>query len=140
LQHSGLAEDCFLWYKTCEVTCSATKPADLSRFLFASQHTRSKNVKKEPVKNSNKWSVTFVAAPEVEATAVSVVGDFNDWDPSAAPMARRKDGFWAKTVRLEPGSYRYRFVADGEHWLNDPDADGYEDSGHGSENCVVVVG
>jgi len=97
-------------------------------------------VKKEPVKNSNKWSVTFVAAPEVEAAALSVVGDFNEWDPNAAPMQRRKDGFWAKTIRLDPGTYRYRFVTEGGEWLNDPDADGFEDTGMGSENCVLVVG
>jgi 1,4-alpha-glucan branching enzyme len=103
-------------------------------------HERGCEVKKEQVKNSSKWSVTFVAAPELEATTVSVLGDFNDWDAEAGLMPRRKDGFWAKTIRLEPGAYRYRFLADGQNWFNDPDADGYEDSGHGSENCIVVVG
>ena len=97
-------------------------------------------MKKEQVKNSNKWSVTFIVAPEVEANAVSVLGDFNNWDAQAGLMRRRKDGFWAKAVRLAPGEYRYRFLADGQRWLNDPDADGYEASGLGSENCIVTVG
>jgi 1,4-alpha-glucan branching enzyme len=96
-------------------------------------------MKKEPVKNTNRWSVTFVVAPEVDASTVAVVGDFNSWDPDAAPMQRRKDGFWAKTLRFGPGAYRYRFLADGHTWLNDPDADGYEPSGQGSENCLLIL-
>lgn len=97
-------------------------------------------MKKEQVKNSNKWSVTFVVAPEVGAETVSVVGDFNDWNPESGVMQKRKDGFWAKAIRFEPGTYHYRFVADGEHWFNDPDADGYADSRHDSENCLLIVG
>ena len=97
-------------------------------------------MKKVPVKNSNKWTVTFVVAPEVEAQSVAVLGDFNDWDADAGAMQQRKDGFWAKTIRLDPGTYRYRFLADGERWLNDPDADDYEPSGFGEDNSVLIVG
>jgi len=108
--------------------------------LPAKRREGSRSVKKEPIKNSNKWTVTFVVAPEVEAASVAVMGDFNDWSADAGAMQRCKDGFWAKTIRFEPGTYRYRFLADGEHWLNDPDADGYEPSGYGTDNCLLVVG
>jgi len=97
-------------------------------------------VKKVPVKNSNKWTVTFVVAPEVDAQSVAVLGDFNEWDAEAGAMQQRKDGFWAKTIRFDPGTYRYRFLADGELWLNDPDADDYEPSGFGEDNSVLIIG
>ena len=32
------------------------------------------------------------------AIGVSVVGDFNDWDDTAAPMTRDRDSFWCATV------------------------------------------
>ncbi len=97
-------------------------------------------MKKVPIKNSNKWTVTFVVAPEVDAQSVSVLGDFNEWDADAGAMQQRKDGFWAKAIRLDPGAYRYRFLADGERWFNDPDADDYEPSGFGEDNSLLIVG
>ncbi len=33
------------------------------------------------------------------ARSVSVVGDFNEWDPRRAPMTRRQDGVWEATLR-----------------------------------------
>jgi 1,4-alpha-glucan branching enzyme len=97
-------------------------------------------MKKDPVANSTKISVTFEAPAEIQAESLAVVGEFNAWDATAAPMKRRKDGVWAKTLRLDPGSYCYRFLADGQVWHNDPAADGYQPSGHGEDNCVVSVG
>ena len=55
-------------------------------------------------------------------------------------MKRRKDGAWTKTLRLEPGTYAYRFLADGQFWHNDPAADIQEPSGFGEDNSVIVVG
>ncbi len=96
-------------------------------------------MKKVPVKNSNKWTVTFVVAPEVAAHSVAVLGDFNAWGAEAGAMQLRKDGFWAKAIRFEPGTYRYRFLADGARWLNDPDADDYEPSGFGEDNSLLII-
>jgi 1,4-alpha-glucan branching enzyme len=96
-------------------------------------------MKKEPVRNSSKVSVTFEMPAEVEAQTLTVVGDFNAWDEKAAPMQRRKDGTWARTIRLEPGAYAYRYLADGVRWLNDWSADRYEPSGLGDDNSVVVI-
>ncbi len=43
------------------------------------------------------------------ARSVSVVGDFNDWDPRRDPMTRRQDGVWEATVRgVSPyDAYKY---------------------------------
>lgn len=95
-------------------------------------------MKKEKVAKSSKTSVTF-ELPAVSAKTVSVVGDFNNWDAGSGLMKLRKDGAWTKAIRLDPGTYRFRFLADENTWYNDPAADGYEPSGHGEDNCVVVV-
>jgi 1,4-alpha-glucan branching enzyme len=86
-----------------------------------------------------KVAVTFEMPNDVQAETLSVAGDFNDWNTSATPLERKKNGSWAATVNLAPGSYRYRFVADGKTWYNDPAADAYEPSGFGEDNSVVVV-
>ncbi len=59
-------------------------------------------MKKDPVANSTKISVTFEAPAEIQAESSAVVGEFNEWDAAAAPMKRRKDGVWARTLRLDP--------------------------------------
>jgi hypothetical protein len=42
-------------------------------------------------------------------------------------------------IRLEPGAYAYRYLADGVRWLNDWSADRYEPSGLGDDNSVLVI-
>jgi hypothetical protein len=55
------------------------------------------------------------------STRVSVVGDFNDWDPQASPMARASErGPWSVRLSLPPGRYRYTFLVDGKRWVQDP--------------------
>lgn len=56
------------------------------------------------------------------ARSVSVVGDFNDWDPDALPMTRGGGGVWSVVVPLAPGPVRYSFLVDGGEWRADPDA------------------
>ena len=86
----------------------------------------------------NGQSLQFVlVAPE--ASAVVLVGDFNDWNVSATPLVRAEGGVWTVTVPLAPGRYRYSFVVDGRVWRNDPEAAALEDE-FGRPNSVVTVG
>jgi 1,4-alpha-glucan branching enzyme len=94
---------------------------------------------KKPVANSKKIAVTFEMPAGAASESLAVVGDFNEWNSTANPMKRLKAGGWSTTVRLAPGSYRYRYFADNRDWKNDPTADGYEPSGMGSENSIVKV-
>ncbi|OGC77103.1 MAG: hypothetical protein A2Z27_01665 [candidate division Zixibacteria bacterium RBG_16_50_21] len=48
---------------------------------------------------------------------VAIAGSFNDWRPRA--MKRTQEGLWKVTLRLPPGTYEYKFIADGK-WLEDP--------------------
>ena len=74
------------------------------------------------------------------AKRVSVVGDFNDWDQSATPMTRRKNGSLAASVSLEPGrTYRFRYLLDDGRWGNDWDADDYVANDFGGEDSVVAL-
>ena len=75
------------------------------------------------------------------ATAVSLVGDFNDWTAGATPMAGTvTDGLWTVTVPLPPGRYRYAFLVDGATWVPDPDAPRALDDDFGRPNSVLTIG
>jgi hypothetical protein len=55
-------------------------------------------------------------------------------------MTKRKDGRFSTTLTLQQGqSYRYRYLVDGERWVDDPEPDGYVDNGYGSKDSVVVL-
>jgi 1,4-alpha-glucan branching enzyme len=83
--------------------------------------------------------VTFVLrAPG--ATCVSVVGDFNNWDAEATPMAHSGSGdLWVLNVRLPRGVHLYSFVLDGSEWRPDPSAPLAADGSFGAHNSVIVV-
>ncbi len=84
-----------------------------------------------------KARVTFVLAPQPNADHVHVAGDFNGWQ-ATMPMKRQKDGSWRATVELEPGrEYQFRYLVDGNVWVNDEAADAYVPNPFGADNCVV---
>jgi len=57
------------------------------------------------------------------AKSVSLVGDFNTWNPAANPMKQMPDHSWLLTVELKHGHHRYAFLVDGALTL-DPRAQG----------------
>ena len=83
--------------------------------------------------------VRFVVAA-ADARAVSIVGDFNDWNLAATPLQRQgADGMWTVTVPLAPGRHVYSFVIDGRQWVPDATAPRAPDSEFGGTNSVVLV-
>lgn len=84
--------------------------------------------------------VTFALPADVQAERVALCGEFNDWSPDSITLTRGDDGSWRVTVPLAPGSYRYKYLLDGETWENAPDADRYEENAYGTVDSVVVVG
>ncbi|HKQ47567.1 MAG TPA: glycogen-binding domain-containing protein [Phycisphaerae bacterium] len=64
------------------------------------------------------------------AKAVFLAGTFNNWDESATPMERARDGTWRITLNLPPGRYEFKFVVDG-HWCCEPNSEDEMDP-----NCV----
>jgi 1,4-alpha-glucan branching enzyme len=73
--------------------------------------------------------VTFALPASEPDGAVSVVGDFNEWDPYAHPLRRRANGTRSAAVTVPAGStLRFRYLAEGGMWFDDatlpgPDGD-----------------
>jgi Glycogen recognition site of AMP-activated protein kinase len=83
--------------------------------------------------------VVFSLPAETEAGQVALCGEFNDWSPETTSLTRGDDRAWRVTVPLAPGTYRYKFLLDGETWENGTDADRYEENAYGTTDSVVVV-
>ena len=73
------------------------------------------------------------------AARVTIVGDFNDWNPTTLPMRRSADGrIWEVEVRLPLGRYNYAFLVDGR-LARDPQAPSTADDDFGTANSVLMV-
>ena len=67
--------------------------------------------------------VTFVLPAAEPAGAVSVVGDFNGWDPYAHPLRKRSNGVRSAVVTMPAGTtLRFRYLAEGGIWFDDESA------------------
>ncbi|MEN8115408.1 MAG: isoamylase early set domain-containing protein [Bacteroidota bacterium] len=98
------------------------------------------SIKKQVLKSKPVCKVTFRLQKEManEAEKITLVGDFNDWDTAALEMKKLKSGEFTSLLELETGkSYEFRYLADGQDWINDSEADGYVMNSYGAENCVV---
>ena len=77
-------------------------------------------IKRQNIKKENVVKVTFVVPNEPEQPQVSVVGDFNEWDPTATKLAKRNNGTRSASVQLEPDQrYAFRYYAANGEWFND---------------------
>lgn len=73
------------------------------------------------------------------AQSVALVGDFNGWVPTAAPLVRLPSGVWTVTVPLMPGRHVYAFLVDGVRLESDPRAAAVVDADYGRLSSVVMV-
>lgn len=96
-------------------------------------------IRKEPGRNNGLARVTFELPSSIWAGHVSLVGEFNDWDSAATPMAQdRADENWKVTIELEPGRrYRFHYLVDGQERLSDWQADDHTENSLGSYDPVV---
>ncbi|MCO1660066.1 isoamylase early set domain-containing protein [Pseudonocardia sp. S2-4] len=67
--------------------------------------------------------VTFSLPAREPAGVVSVVGDFNSWEPGRHELVRRRNGTRSVSVVLPPGEHRFRYLASDGVWLDDETAD-----------------
>jgi hypothetical protein len=76
----------------------------------------------------------------VDARQVSVVGDFNDWQPGVAPLERSgSPGVWAGIVWLPPGVYTYALMVDGRLRAADDTRPAAPPDEFGVSNSVLIV-
>lgn len=75
------------------------------------------------------------------AARVTLVGDFNDWDPAATPLvaSRQRAGFWTVEIPLAAGRHEYAFLLDGSRWMADPAAPVAADGEFGAPNSTLTV-
>lgn len=101
------------------------------------------SIKKQYLKTKPQANVTFEFPKEaaVEASKVTLVGEFNDWNETATELKKLKSGTFKTTIKLESGKeYQFRYLIDGEVWENDWSADGYVANNLTfEENSVVAV-
>ena len=93
--------------------------------------------KKDTAKKATKGVVFTVHAEK--GKAVYVAGEFNKWNPTAKKMAYKpKNGIYAATLKLAPGTYQYKFVIDGT-WCADPENVNAVANDQGTFNSVIEV-
>lgn len=84
--------------------------------------------------------VKFSVPSDWAENEIVLAGDFNDWDTSELKLRKKKDN-WETLVRLKPeNKYKFKYLVDGQKWVNDDSADEYVANEFGSEDSVVVIG
>jgi len=73
-----------------------------------------------------------------QAKSVSVVGDFNQWNPTSHIMKQMPDKTWLLNIELKHGHHRYAFLVDGVLTL-DPKAQGITRNDKGERVSLVPV-
>ena len=97
-------------------------------------------LKYTPARGGNAVKITFaLPATDVEQP-VSVLGDFNDWDPFANPLKKRSNGTFSASVEVPAGqTLRFKYLASDGNWFCDPDADTVVHDEYATVDSLVVV-
>jgi 1,4-alpha-glucan branching enzyme len=101
------------------------------------------SLKKQYLKSKPVCKVTFSMDKEAVAGAekVDLLGEFNNWN-TAEPvsMKKLKNGAFKVTIDLPSETeFQFKYLLDGEKWINDDSADKYVNSGLGAEENSVVT-
>ena len=74
--------------------------------------------------------VTFALPPDEPDGAVSVVGNFNDWNPFAHPLRLRANRTRSAAVTVPAGStLHFRYLAEGGVWFDDETVSAHDGQG-----------
>ena len=77
-------------------------------------------IKKTTPRQDGTVRVTFALPADEPDGAVSVVGNFNDWNPFAHPLRRRANRTRSAAVTVPAGStLHFRYLAEGGRWFDD---------------------
>lgn len=71
---------------------------------------------------------------------VEVLGEFNSWKRGVHVMQKSAEGAWEKTIELDnPGTFAYKFLIDGQKWLDDPLNVNKVYDGFGGFNSQIMI-
>ena len=87
-------------------------------------------------KNKQKKIDFKLTAPQ--ANKVMLTGDFTSWEEKGISMKKNKNGLWKTSLNLAPGRHEYKFIVDGQWWL-DPDNDDICFNSFGTQNSVKEI-
>lgn len=96
----------------------------------------SETVRSDDAYSTVTFTLTDPGSQPISGQRVSVVGDFNEWDPTATPMQTR-GGVATATIALPPGRYRFRYLTQDGEWFNDEAADDYVSNDHGGQDAIL---
>jgi 1,4-alpha-glucan branching enzyme len=71
------------------------------------------------------------------AAGVQLAGDFSNWSANPVSMRNNGDGWWFVSLKLNPGEYRFRYIADG-NWFTDFASHGIETCPNGWNSVLLV--
>ena len=96
-------------------------------------------IKKQFIKTKPVCKVTFTVDAK-EATTASVVGDFNNWNPSEGELSKLKNGSFKGVFDVnKDASYEFKYFIDGAY-INEEQADSFKyNEFSGTENSVLEV-
>lgn len=101
---------------------------------MATSKAKAKSKDKSSIKTGG--NAAFVC--QSNGQKVCLAGDFNGWDPETVPMTKSAEGRFEHRLSLLPGTYRYKFVVDGE-WQHDPAAAEQLPNEFGTLDSVIRV-
>lgn len=82
-------------------------------------------IRRTKSRNPNCVRVSFALPLDTAPDPVSVVGDFNDWDPDAHPLRKRSNGTRSVVIDLTEGqSVQFKYLDANGEWTPESDADG----------------
>ncbi len=101
-------------------------------------------VRKKYSQDSKVCQITFTLPKEIceNFDEVSIVGDFNNWDVHQNKFSTKNpDGSSLVELVLDAGKeYQFRYLCDGEIWLNEPEADGEMPTHFGdAKNSLIIL-
>jgi chromosome partitioning protein len=117
-----------------EIITQENAPAPVQA-LEKSMEKRMKEILKETLPKLNIVTLT-VEAPG--AKEVYLAGEFNNWKLDENSRMEQNNGCWTKRLNLNKGSYRYRFVIDG-NWIEDPANPTNQLNPYGSRDSLLEV-
>jgi 1,4-alpha-glucan branching enzyme len=92
-------------------------------------------VKMARVRRDGTVRVTFTLPVSEPAGAVSVVGDFNGWDPFAHPLRVRANKTRSASITVPTGStLRFRYLGEGGQWFDDETVEPQD-----GEDAIIAV-
>ncbi|MFH0733388.1 MAG: isoamylase early set domain-containing protein [bacterium] len=100
-------------------------------------------ITKELIPRSKSAIVTFTVPIDISSshTACSIVGDFNNWNPTVHQL-RRSNFYSPFSIKIElpvNKTYEFKFLFEDSSWYVENEADGFIQNVHGTQNSLLIL-